>query len=69
MKRHANTLVVCSLCMRVHLDSEWVDAEHVIREIRSYELDVPPPLESTVCDTCAEAIFSRRMQPVEAIAA
>jgi hypothetical protein len=55
--------------MRVLRGSEWIEAERVIREIRSYELDELPRLRSRVCDVCAESIFSRRTsfeQPVAA---
>ena len=55
-------LITCSLCLRVLRGSEWMEAERVIREIRSYELEAPPRLQSAVCDECAEAIFSRRAQ-------
>jgi hypothetical protein len=55
-------LITCSLCLCVLRDSEWVEAERVIREIRSYELEAPPRLESAVCDACAESIWSRRVQ-------
>jgi hypothetical protein len=54
-------LITCSLCLRVRRGSEWREAEHVIRELRSYELEAPPRLRSAVCDACAESIFSRRM--------
>lgn len=53
-------LTTCSLCLRVLRGSEWVEAERVIREIRSYELEAPPRLHSAVCDGCAESIVSRR---------
>jgi NMD protein affecting ribosome stability and mRNA decay len=55
-------LVTCSLCLRVHRGSEWMEAERVIKEIRSYELEALPRLHSAVCDDCAESIFSRRAQ-------
>jgi hypothetical protein len=32
------TLVACSLCLRVLRGSEWLEAERVISEIRSYEV-------------------------------
>jgi hypothetical protein len=54
-------LITCSLCLRVRRGSEWRDAEHVIRELRSYELESPPRLHSAVCEVCAESIFSRRL--------
>jgi hypothetical protein len=58
-------LVSCSLCMRVRRGSEWIEAERVISEIRSFELVAPPRLESGVCDDCAEAIFARRARVAE----
>ena len=54
-------LVTCSLCLRVRQGSEWRAAEHVIRELRSYELEAPPRLQSAVCEDCAESILSRRV--------
>jgi hypothetical protein len=48
---------------------EWIEAEHFIREIRSYELDAPPRLLSGVCDFCAESIFERRVPVSQPIAA
>jgi NMD protein affecting ribosome stability and mRNA decay len=42
-------LVTCSLCLRVHRGSEWMEAERVIKEIRSYELEALPRLHSAVC--------------------
>jgi hypothetical protein len=53
---------------RVRRESEWMEAERVIREIRSYEFGAPPRLQSAVCDDCAETILSRRafVEPVAA---
>jgi hypothetical protein len=62
-------LITCSLCLRVLHESEWMEAEQVIRAIRSYELEVPPRLQPAVCDHCAESISSRRAQAVERVAA
>jgi hypothetical protein len=53
-------LIACSLCLRVLRGSEWMDAERVIREIRSYDLGAPPRLRAAVCDHCAESISIRR---------
>jgi hypothetical protein len=55
-------LITCSICLRVLRGAEWVDAERVIREIRSYELDAPPRLHDAVCEACADAIFGRRVE-------
>jgi len=67
--RSRSTLITCALCLRVRRGSEWIEAEHVIREIRSYELDAPPRLQPAVCDVCAESILGRRAQEAEPIAA
>ena len=55
-------LITCSICLRVLRGAEWVDAEHVIKEIRSYELESPPHLRDAVCEACADSIFSRRAE-------
>jgi hypothetical protein len=55
-------LITCSLCLRVLRDGQWMDAERVIREIRSYELETPPHLHDAVCEACVESIFSRRSE-------
>jgi hypothetical protein len=62
-------LITCSLCLRVLRGSEWMEAEHVIREIRSYELETSPQLRSAICDFCAESILRRRAQVGERAAA
>jgi hypothetical protein len=67
-RRHTD-LVTCSLCLRVHRGSAWVEAEDVIRELRSYELPAVPRLQPGICDLCADVILSRRARAVETIAA
>jgi hypothetical protein len=62
-------LIACSLCLRVLRGSEWVEAERVISELRSFELEAPPRMRSGVCEVCAESIFSRRAQVDGPIAA
>jgi hypothetical protein len=62
-------LVTCSICLRVRRGSDWRDAEHVIRELRSFELEAPPRLRSAVCDVCAESIFNRRVPDETDVAA
>lgn len=61
-------LVTCSMCLRVLRGSEWLDAERVIHELRSYELEAPPRLRPALCDGCAESIHRRRAE-IEPIAA
>jgi hypothetical protein len=54
-------LIACSICLRVYRDSEWLDAERVIRDISSYD-DELPMLRDAVCDECVETIALRRAQ-------
>jgi hypothetical protein len=61
-------LIACSICLRVRRGSQWLDAEHVIRDIKSYD-DELPRLASAVCDDCAGAISRRRADVEEAVAA
>jgi hypothetical protein len=67
-RRHAE-LAACSLCLRVHRGSAWVEAEDVIRELRSYELPTTPQLQPGICDSCADAILGRRARAAQTIAA
>jgi hypothetical protein len=67
--RSETRLIACSICLRVRRGSEWVEAERVIRELRSYELETPPRLRAAVCDDCTGAILSRRAQEVDSVAA
>jgi len=62
-------LVTCSLCLRVLRSSEWIEAERVIRELRSFELEAPPQLLAGMCDLCAGSIRGRRAHDLEASAA
>ena len=68
-KESPTSLRVCSLCLRVLRGSEWIEAERVISEIRSYDLGSPPQLHFAVCDLCAESILSRRGRVAEPVAA
>ena len=61
-------LIACSICLRVRRGSEWLDAERVVREINSYDGELPR-LHGAVCDDCAEAISRRRTCGQLAVAA
>jgi hypothetical protein len=61
-------LIACSICLRVRRGSEWLDAEHVVRDIKSYDSELPR-LRGTVCNDCAEAISRRRADREDAVAA
>jgi hypothetical protein len=67
--RSRTALITCSMCLRVLRGSEWIEAERVIDEIRSYELEAPPRLRPGLCDFCAESILSCRAQAIEPVAA
>jgi hypothetical protein len=56
----ALSVVACSLCLRVHRDGVWIEAEEAIRELRSYEFSAPLPLEPGLCDECADNLRARR---------
>jgi hypothetical protein len=55
-----NSLITCSVCLRVLHGGEWIDAERAITLLRSFSHPVPPRLESAVCDHCQESIRRRR---------
>jgi hypothetical protein len=50
----------CSLCLRVHDGSAWVEAAEMIRRLRTYDLPHAVHLESGICDGCAEELAARR---------
>ena len=56
------SLIACSRCLRVLRDAEWVDAETVIRELRSFEYEAPPRFEPVLCPICTLSIQLRRAQ-------
>jgi hypothetical protein len=60
-------LIACSICLRVRRGSEWLDAEHVIRDIKSYDGELPR-LHGSGYDDCAEAISHRRTDWQDAVA-
>jgi len=58
------TLVACSLCLRVNHQSQWVEAEFVIRRLRTFELPTALRLEAGICDGCADDIARRRLSAI-----
>jgi hypothetical protein len=54
------TLVAWSLCLNVLYDSQWVDVQHAIRELRTSELPAPVRLEPGLCAECKATIDARR---------
>ena len=63
------SLSTCSLCLRTLRSGEWIEAETIIRELRSFEHQAPPRLKSAVCDACVESIYLRRAHVAEPLAA
>lgn len=54
------SLIACSRCLRVLRDDDWVEAETVIRELRSFEYEAPPRFEPVLCPLCTFSIELRR---------
>ena len=64
-----NLLNTCSLCLRVRLGSDWIEAEEVIRELRSYDFPVPPRMRPALCEACSRSILERRSAAEDRLAA
>jgi hypothetical protein len=64
-----SALTACSVCLRVLHGSDWVDAETVIRELRSFDLATAPRLGPALCDRCVRPLRGRRARPEERLAA
>ena len=62
-------LTACSVCLCVLRGTDWVEAETVIRELRSFEVSAAPRLSSALCHRCARSVRERRARPVEPLAA
>jgi hypothetical protein len=62
------SFVVCTLCLRVLRGTSWVEAENVIREVRSFELASMPSLLNGLCSGCSEMIQLRRGRALRAAA-
>jgi hypothetical protein len=63
------SFVVCTLCLRVLRGASWVEAEKVIREVRSFELASMPSLLNGLCTNCSQMIQLRRGDAQRAAAA
>jgi hypothetical protein len=62
-------LVTCSACLRVQRDRTWIEAEEIIKELRTYELVDPPRLRPGMCDYCNAALAAARAKRSQTIAA
>jgi hypothetical protein len=62
-------LTACSVCLRVWQDSEWIEPEAAIRQLRSFELATPPELRAGLCDRCVHSLEVYRARPAKLRAA
>jgi hypothetical protein len=64
-----SNFIACSICLRVQVGSDWIEAEQVIRANRTYELAAVPRLQAGLCERCADVITRRRGRVEEQLAA
>ena len=50
--RSPEGLPICSVCLRVGLSGEWVDAAEAVVRRRLFSQERPPRLDETVCPDC-----------------
>lgn len=62
-------VVACSICLRVRRETEWIEAEEAIRELRSFEHRLPLRLAAGLCDSCSHELVERRGRRAFAVAA
>jgi hypothetical protein len=55
------SLPTCSICLRVLRQGDWIAAETVILEQRSYERESLPSLQPALCADCEQSIYERRL--------
>jgi hypothetical protein len=61
LRSRSLTLPTCSICLRVLQRGNWVAAETVIVEHRSFERASPPSLAPALCADCEQSIYERRL--------
>jgi hypothetical protein len=54
------SVVACSVCLRVLRGDAWIEAEAAIRELRSFERPTALPLEPGFCAECSDRARARR---------
>ena len=69
VQRTSLTLSSCSVCLRVRWAGKWIEAETMIRELRSFERHSPPRFKPALCATCEEELYVRRLQIPDSLAA
>jgi hypothetical protein len=62
-------LVTCSICLRVRIDREWVEAHAAIRTLRTFEQKSVVSLLGALCDRCEERLRLRRQRDPEQLVA
>ena len=68
-RRGSPRLVVCSVCLRVHVDGAWMEADDLIRRLRTFELGDVVRLGGALCEPCETELRVRRHSDSEALAA
>ena len=53
-------LVACSVCLRVQDGRAWLDADEVIRRLRTFDCDDVVRLRGAVCERCRTYLGHRR---------
>jgi hypothetical protein len=67
--RDSLRLVTCSICLRVRMDREWVEAHAAIRTLRTFAHKSVASLLGALCDRCEEGLRLRRQRDPERLVA
>jgi len=62
-------LPACSICLRVLVAGSWIEADELIRSLRTFELPKAPRFSNGLCDLCVNARRERRDHPDLSLAA
>jgi hypothetical protein len=62
-------LPACSICLRVLVAGSWIEADELIRSLRTFESPKAPRFSHGLCDLCANTRRERRDNPNLSLAA
>ena len=62
-------LPACSICLRVLVAGSWIEADELIRSLRTFDLPMAPRFSDGLCDLCVNAKRDRRDSPDLSLAA
>ena len=68
-RREVQHLVACSVCLRVRVAGTWIEADELIRRLRTFEFDDVVRLSSALCERCEAELRLRRRIGSEELAA